>query len=203
LKGCKAVAAEGYSEQVLLLAEAMGDHGRHITESHANMGEIADAGATRAEQMDEVVLSLDRLLTLLKEVAESTKEDEKKIDSGIVTISREKDEVESTVRQVHATLDGARNSTAMLAEGQADIVRVRVARGIESLKLSRGGAAEALDKLGMLQEAVKVLGSTALTVKDEVVEMGAFAIEALDDLRYAGERAESSSELLEQYGKVV
>jgi hypothetical protein len=186
-------------EQLEVLAEAMGDHGANLQSSHSDMDEIPNAAATRAEQMDEIVRMFIQLGAVLDEVTQSIEEDEKKVDSGIVTISRESDEIGSTVDQVHATLDEATNPTATLAEGTAEISRTSVGKGIESLKLSRGGAAEALDKLAMLRSAVDVLGATVLVVKDEVVEMGAFAIEALDDLRYAADNAKTSGELLEQY----
>jgi methyl-accepting chemotaxis protein len=195
--------ATDYGEMVILLGDAMEDHG---TAMHGIANEVEDLTASmvrRTERLEEVASSLAKLSKLLGEVIREAETDNA---TGITLAERVTgidEKLGSTVNEIHATLATAANPAALSGQEQADLAKEY--NGVSTGLLGRSWyhSSRALTHLKALRDTLD--GSTGLVAaaKDDTDKTVTHTQEAKEKVGEGAEAAKASAESLKEYGEQV
>src|SRR5690349_17001037 len=136
-----------YRDRIELLAESMADHSAHLSEAHGKLEEIPNSAAVRARQMDAIGRFVARMASLVDNMIESVEADRMSVGAASDILAGIDTRLTSTTGQIHATLKGTNNATAIAGREAADKTVTHTQTGTVGLELVTEQAGTALEAL--------------------------------------------------------
>jgi hypothetical protein len=195
--------ATDYGEMVILLGDAMEDHGAAMQGITNEVEGLTATTTRRIERLQEIASSMASLGKLL---GEAIREAETDNATGATLAERATgigEKLGSTVNGIHATLATAANPAALSGQEQADLAKEYSGASIGLLGRSWYHSSRALTHLLALRETLDGSAGLLVEAKNETNRTVAGTQEAKEKAGEGAEAAKASAESLKEYGEQV